>query len=295
MTVHEEKYLEYCAACAVGALDGGDLHEFEDHREAGCTICNAEIALHTEAAALIPLGLQQIHVSGDLKERIMFSAMLAEVARAEIRAQEEKLEEEERLGTEALQAEPGKKVKGRSSWLIVGMILTVIIVFTVIWIYVRSVQSAADDSRERLSAQQSGVEKLVEELENKDAVLKIFASRRLQIFYLASMEMNSQAYGKIFWDAEGRGTVLQVANLPGSPEDMEYELWIFRDQKPESGGLFTVEEKREKKNFFRVQNLDLLDQKSIKGIVVTLEPKGGSEQPTGKIYLFGKVGQDLTK
>lgn len=71
----------------------------------------------------------------------------------------------------------------------------------------------------------------------------------------------------------GRGSVLVAVDLGDAPEDRDYQLWLMRDGKPvpaetfdAGGGVVIVES---------TQQLDDFD-----GAAVTVEPEGGSEQPT---------------
>jgi anti-sigma factor RsiW len=72
--------------------------------------------------------------------------------------------------------------------------------------------------------------------------------------------------------------VLVVRNLPAAPAGKTYEAWVIDSGGPVKAGLFEGGR----------QQIVLLEQPVAKGalVAVTLEPEGGSDQPTGDI-LFG--------
>ena len=77
----------------------------------------------------------------------------------------------------------------------------------------------------------------------------------------------------------------QVANLPAVPTDKEYQLWVIRKEEKIPSGVFAVRSERE--GYFNVMNLDVATKSDFDAFAITLEPKGGSPQPTGAVYLLG--------
>jgi anti-sigma-K factor RskA len=83
--------------------------------------------------------------------------------------------------------------------------------------------------------------------------------------------------GELVRGQDGRA-VLVVSGLPAAPGDKTYEAWVITGGSPTRAGLFRG----------GARNVVLLGPAVPKGgqVAVTLEPKGGSDAPTGKI-LFG--------
>ena len=73
-------------------------------------------------------------------------------------------------------------------------------------------------------------------------------------------------------------SVMVVRNLPAAPADKTYEAWVIDAGGPVKAGLFEG----------GGQQIVLLEEPVPEGamVAVTLEPEGGSDQPTGDI-LFG--------
>ena len=95
----------------------------------------------------------------------------------------------------------------------------------------------------------------------------------------------SLASGFVVMGADGRNGVLVVDKLPPLPETQEYQVWLERDSTETSGGSFSVDE-----SGYRGMRLiapdSLLDYSSVQ---VTVEPAGGSAQPTGRQVLTGSL------
>ena len=102
--------------------------------------------------------------------------------------------------------------------------------------------------------------------------------------------MGGNCYGKIFWNLDDRTAVLQVSNLPAIAPDRVYQLWVFpKEGEPMSAGLFSVTDPR-RGSFYRLDSFSPLKKESVKGIVITLEARGGASKPTGEWYMGGRVG-----
>jgi anti-sigma-K factor RskA len=76
--------------------------------------------------------------------------------------------------------------------------------------------------------------------------------------------------------------VLMVENMPPAPEDRTYQVWVIEGDDPQPSALF---EPREEPVAAVVE--DPLDEAD--AIAVTVEPEGGSQQPTTDPMLIGKL------
>ena len=128
---------------------------------------------------------------------------------------------------------------------------------------------------------------LRDELEKNKEILSVLQSKKIEIVIMNGLDVNPAGYGKIIWDPDRKAAILQISNLPPDTQDKDYQLWIIKDNKPISAGVFSVEEK-DKQNFFKIEELVVSNRKEINAFAVTLEPKGGLPQPTGDMYLLGQ-------
>jgi len=71
----------------------------------------------------------------------------------------------------------------------------------------------------------------------------------------------------------GDGSLMVIAGLDAAPSERDYQLWLMRDGEPVSAGVFDVSE--------GVVTLSTeLELDGYDGAAITVEPQGGSDQPT---------------
>jgi hypothetical protein len=130
---------------------------------------------------------------------------------------------------------------------------------------------------------------LEDSLAQQTALLEVIRSKGMQVAVMGGLEPSPAGYGKILWDPEARRAILHISNLPPIPADKDYQLWVIRDQKPVDAGVFHVAVEKAGGDLYRIENLVEADRKRINAFAVTLEPKGGLPQPSGKMYLLGSI------
>jgi anti-sigma-K factor RskA len=95
-------------------------------------------------------------------------------------------------------------------------------------------------------------------------------------------EETPQANAKVVWNKNARQWAIYIFDLPAPPSDMDYQLWYVTKNAKISAAVFRTDERGR-----TVLNLtpppDALAD--LAATAVTLEPRGGSPQPTGKFYL----------
>jgi anti-sigma-K factor RskA len=102
---------------------------------------------------------------------------------------------------------------------------------------------------------------------------------------LNSSDAASRATGFVLISADGDEGALVVDGLPPLGESQQYQLWLIRDEKRTSGAVFSTDEKSY--GGTRVEVSGSLLEYSAVGI--TIEPFGGSPQPTGEKVLGGSL------
>lgn len=107
----------------------------------------------------------------------------------------------------------------------------------------------------------------------------------MRAIVLQNTESAPRASGFVIMSADGQEGVLVVDELPALDSQHEYQLWLVRNGSHTSGGVFPVDE-----GGYRGMRIDapqtLLDYSSVR---VTVEPAGGSENPTGDTVLDGSL------
>jgi anti-sigma-K factor RskA len=93
------------------------------------------------------------------------------------------------------------------------------------------------------------------------------------------------ATGFVLIGADGMNGALVVDGLPPLDESQQYQLWLILDEKSISGAIFSTDEQKYGGTRIRVTG-SLLEYHAV---MVTIEPAGGSSQPTGTAVLQGSL------
>lgn len=121
------------------------------------------------------------------------------------------------------------------------------------------------------------------ELAQIRAERELLASPQTIVASLAGTENSPQARARLVFDKQTGKAFLYVENLPDEPKGKAYQIWWISDPtKPAPGGTFHTHNngKGELRDQIPPQNLNA-------GVfAVTLEPEGGSQNPTSKPYLI---------
>lgn len=144
------------------------------------------------------------------------------------------------------------------------------------------------DKNNIIAEQSTQITELKNELERKEEIFSILEARDVDLVMMDGRDVNSDGYGKVIWDASKQQALLQVSNLPTEASDKDYQLWLIKNNKPISAGVFSVSNQNDA--FFKIEQMAKADKQSANAFTITLEPKGGAPQPTGDVYLMGKVG-----
>lgn len=102
---------------------------------------------------------------------------------------------------------------------------------------------------------------------------------------LSPPDAASQATGFVLISADGEDGALVVDGLPLLDESQQYQLWLIRDGQRTSGAVFSTDEKQYGGTRIRAPR-PLTDYSAVG---ITIEPAGGSEQPTGAQVLAGSL------
>ena len=125
-------------------------------------------------------------------------------------------------------------------------------------------------------------QQLQNSLNNQNQQLAIYSAPNAQTIAIGGTEVQPNAIGSLTIDPETETAVLTVANLEDQ-ENFVYQLWFIQGDTPISAGVFDVDALG--------QGVLILETAVINfdAIGISIEPPGGSEQPTGDIVLLGTV------
>ena len=258
MMTHEQ--LESVAALeAIGAATPDESSAFLAHA-AACVECRRARDDYEEAATLLARDLDPVTPPPDVRDRIV-------AAIGEINVNENVVDAEERFGI--------------SRWWMAAAAL-----FLALWGW-RELSIRV--GREKVNTSEAEIRRLAGENQllsahndKLSAEMAALASPDTRTIALTGQQVSPSASAKVFIEAQQRRAVVFFYNLPASPSDKCYQLWILRaDQpRPQSAGVFDVTQSGAAS--ISIENLPLATE--IKGLAVTLEQKGGVAQPTNTNY-----------
>jgi anti-sigma-K factor RskA len=102
---------------------------------------------------------------------------------------------------------------------------------------------------------------------------------------LTTSDPTSKATGYVLISADGDNGALIVDGLPPLGESQQYQLWLIQDGKRTSGAVFSTDEKNYGGTRIRAPR-SLLEYAAVD---ITIEPSGGSSQPSGTRVLGGPL------
>jgi anti-sigma-K factor RskA len=150
----------------------------------------------------------------------------------------------------------------------------------------QNLETDLQTQKELVVEKETTIRLLETEVERKSELLAILEARDVDLVLMDGLDVNPNGFGKVVWDKDNGQALLQVANMPKVPTAKEYQLWFVINNQPFSAGVFTVNDPS-KDNFFKIQELN---QSANQGaFAITLEPEGGSPQPTGDMYMLGAL------
>lgn len=268
-TKPEERHaqLELCIPYVFGRLNPGNRKQFEAHLTSGCEKCIHELSGLYEATALLPLLLRQETPPPGLRQRILSRASSK---KPEPQRDERPSAQRESPVTPATRPEfPWY----RYAATVIGILMILALAY-----FVYELVGTTTSQEKKIAELQSS-------LQQNDEALTILGARQLEMVSLAGVEPGSSFYGKILWDSSSRNAVLQIAGLPAAAEGKSYQLWMLKEKKYVAIAQFDVDSA--KAGVFKTLTMPIMEKREIEGFTITLEPKEGSAEPSGTIFLRG--------
>ena len=264
--VHED-YKEMLAPQALDALDPTDARAFEDHLS-GCAECRAEVADWRDTASLLAHMATPAAPSDALRARILSAAKPTTERSARV-----------------VQMPPRRSSTLWPALLkIAAAVAFVALIGGVLWLWRRDVTSRREIARmtREVATQQRELARSGDALAHQRDLVALLSSANAKKMELTGTAAAQKARGTFVFDQQTGSAMLMTDALPAAPTGMAYELWFIpKGHLPMAGKVFSVDASG------RATVSDLMPpearEKAV--IAITLEPKHGSAQPTGAIYL----------
>lgn len=248
-----DEFRDSAVLYALGALDPVSARRFEKYLRTASVSERREVSEMIETAALLPYSLPETAVPTNIRK-----LLLAELSR----------EQSSLILTASPQVQ---ELPTRRRLLIAATVILTLGCAFLIW---QNRQLAAE--RNQFSAQLVAVKKQWDEMLSP-------ATRVISL----SGEAAPQASAKLVWDTRQQQWIIYLYNLPALPADKDYQLWyLTSDQSRISAAVFRTDQQGRGEVRLSVPASVV---PRLAATAVSLEPKGGSPQPTGQIYLKGAV------
>jgi len=280
---------EQAALCALGALSQHEARAFEAHVREGCTVCELDLDQFERAVGGLALAVEPAAPPAYLRDLLT------------ARIKREDIEQSLPAPVIPFPERPASSLRDQRSstgaspsfrillpWAAAAALLVAFIFSLMMWrTDHRALQAEAQLTRDalagniRLKAQLDKEAASATELAEVNSVL---SSTQWRIIPLAGQGPAPDSSAKLYWDIPGKRCVV-TADLPPAPEGKVYQLWFVTADAKISAGLISPDTTGH--GFAAVQFPSNPEQ--VAAAAITLEPEGGSEQPTMPIYVLGKI------
>jgi anti-sigma-K factor RskA len=248
--------LESAAAYALGALDGPEKAEFEAHLP-GCASCKAEVDAYREVAGLLAHAATAVQPpNGDaLRHRILSQA----------------------TAVRPISAAPTSRRRSTAplAWIAAAASFLLAV----------GAGLSYRAERARVAALEGEVADGRTQLAVRDSTIAAFLGPEVHVVSLAQPDKKPSA--RVFWNHTRQIFIVTAFNVPPAPAGKTYQLWALRKGKaPLSMGTFNTDASGRATAILAVAK-DITDGGFIDDCGLTLEPDGGSPQPTEAPRLIG--------
>ncbi|HEV2667821.1 MAG TPA: anti-sigma factor [Blastocatellia bacterium] len=279
MTWDEVK--ELAPLYVIGALDEKTAHDLEASLHGVTPEQRRVVARWLDVAAMLPQALPLQTPPDYLKERMLNRiAEEAQKTPIEIAVEESALEKmAEQAENRVLPFVQPRRAESRTArWMLIAA--TALLAFTSAYLFNQNAKLARE--RDDLARERDG---LSQDLAASRRQVDEIVSSKTRVIAMVGDEV-PQANAKVLWDTKEQQWVIYIFDLPAPPSDKDYQLWYVTANAKISAKTFSTDEQG--RAFLKLT----LPPEALTGLAataVTLEPKGGSPQPTGKFYLKASI------
>jgi anti-sigma-K factor RskA len=251
-----EQLIESAAGYALGVLDADERSEFESHLT-GCAQCRAEVDSYRETVGLVgtvaPPAVPAN--SAALRARILERASAAR----------------------PIASAPSARARQRDSWVPwTAAAASIAIAAFSTWLYA--------SQRDRNTRMQEELTAARNELAARDSALAALMGPEVHVVSLA--QATNKPAARVFWNHTRNVFVVTAHALPPAPDGKTYQLWaISKGKPPVSMGTFNPD--ADGGAIVLPVSTAVNEAGFIDFCALTVEPQGGSSQPTETPRLIG--------
>ncbi|HLE52754.1 MAG TPA: anti-sigma factor, partial [Anaerolineales bacterium] len=142
--------------------------------------------------------------------------------------------------------------------------------------------------QEKLASQEQLINNLQEQLVNEQQVIALISAPGTETFDITGTDLQPQARGRLFVKPNSQTGSLVLSGLTPLETGSVYQLWLIQGDLPVAAGVFTVDAQGQAT--LQLQAVQAIS--SYDALGVSVEPEGGSQQPTGDIVIFSALSKD---
>jgi anti-sigma-K factor RskA len=251
----QESLRDLAAAYALGALGPEETRDFEAFL-ADSPETQREIAEFRDVAALLALGEPAGGAGSDLRNRV-----LARVS------------EKSRRIPRSPSGSSGSRTPPAVWWALAATMIAVV-----------GLGAALLSLRGDLARLNQDLAERQLQLQAREATLEAILEPGVELYQLTSTGDPNPGI-QLFWDRKRNSAVINGFRLKPVPEGKAYQLWFIKDGKPVPSVTF----KPEPTGHARVEQVPVPTDGKVSAAAITVEPAGGSPQPTSPILLVGPL------
>ncbi len=261
----QDSVQDLAAAYALGALSADEADRFEAFL-ATSPEAQREVAELRDAAALLALGQGEASPGPDLRERV-----LARVGQGKI---------------EPISGGVRAHVAGRARvpplyWA--ALAASIALAAGLGWSSAQ-LRKNMIALRETVASAEASLAERQRRLEEREVTLNSIFEPGVKLYQLTASG-DPEPGIQLFWDQQRNTAIIHGFRLRPVPGGREYQLWFIKDGKPVPSVTF----KPEPTGHVRVERIPVPTGGALSAAAITVEPEGGSQQPTSTPILVGAL------
>lgn len=258
-------WLDDAALYALGALDGDALERFEAHL-VDCDTCHGVVAEHAETVADLAYTVPARQPPEGLRERVLREAR-------------------DGPGMSVVDGSGSATLRGsgvRLRWLAAASVVIAAAAGAGYWLE----REAHSEAEAALLAARQELAVSRGDLAARDSALAMLLAPDVRFAALAAPEDTPVL--RVFWNESRDVIVVSAFNLPQTPVGRTYQLWGIGDGAPVSLGTFDTDATGSAVELLQVGQPELPEAAAFQVAAITVEPAGGSPQPTENPRFVGE-------
>jgi anti-sigma-K factor RskA len=135
-----------------------------------------------------------------------------------------------------------------------------------------------------LAARSATLDQTAQRLAERDATLNSILEPGVELYQLTSSG-DPEPGIQLFWNRQRNQAIVHGFRLKPVPSGKAYQLWFIKDGAPVPSVTF----KPEPDGHAKVEHVEVPEGGALSAAAVTVEPEGGSAQPTSPIIMVGQL------